>query len=55
MPFPLKTGGALQAIFQDKMTKDQDTAPLPIRIGVSRCLLGDEVRYDGGHKRNSFV
>lgn len=27
----------------------------PFRIGVSRCLLGDEVRYDGGHKRDSFV
>ena len=22
------------------------------RIGVSACLLGEEVRYDGGHKRN---
>jgi len=22
----------------------------PPRIGISRCLLGDEVRYDGGHK-----
>jgi uncharacterized protein YbbK (DUF523 family) len=21
-----------------------------VRIGISRCLLGDEVRYDGGHK-----
>lgn len=27
----------------------------PIRIGVSRCLLGDEVRYDGGHKRDRFL
>ena len=26
-----------------------------IRIGVSRCLLGDHVRYDGGHKHNAFV
>ncbi len=26
-----------------------------IRIGVSSCLLGAEVRYDGGHKRSSFV
>ena len=26
-----------------------------IRLGVSSCLLGDEVRYDGGHKRNRFV
>lgn len=30
-------------------------APLPIRIGVSRCLLGEEVRYDGGHKRDRFL
>jgi len=28
---------------------------LPIRIGVSRCLLGEEVRYDGGHKRDQFL
>lgn len=26
-----------------------------IRIGVSACLLGEEVRYDGGHKRNAFL
>jgi uncharacterized protein YbbK (DUF523 family) len=25
------------------------------RIGISRCLLGDNVRYDGGHKRDSFL
>jgi len=25
------------------------------RIGVSSCLLGERVRYDGGHKRDSFV
>ncbi|HYO16216.1 MAG TPA: DUF523 and DUF1722 domain-containing protein [Thermoanaerobaculia bacterium] len=29
--------------------------PLKIRIGVSACLLGQEVRYDGGHKRDSFL
>jgi len=27
----------------------------PIRIGVSACLLGDTVRWDGGHKRDRFV
>jgi uncharacterized protein YbgA (DUF1722 family)/uncharacterized protein YbbK (DUF523 family) len=27
----------------------------PPRIGISRCLLGDEVRYDGGHKRDTFL
>ena len=26
-----------------------------IRIGVSACLLGEAVRYDGGHKRDSFL
>jgi uncharacterized protein YbgA (DUF1722 family)/uncharacterized protein YbbK (DUF523 family) len=27
----------------------------PIRIGVSSCLLGQPVRYDGGHKRHDFI
>src|SRR3982750_2724951 len=27
----------------------------PLRIGISRCLLGDEVRFDGGHKRDNFL
>lgn len=27
----------------------------PIRIGVSACLLGQEVRWDGGHQRDRFV
>jgi uncharacterized protein YbbK (DUF523 family) len=22
------------------------------RVGISRCLLGDDVRYDGGHRRD---
>lgn len=26
-----------------------------IPLGVSQCLLGDPVRYDGGHKRNRFL
>lgn len=29
--------------------------PSPVRIGISACLLGDEVRYDGGHKRDEFL
>lgn len=28
---------------------------LPLRLGVSSCLLGRAVRYDGGHKRDRFV
>jgi len=27
----------------------------PIRIGVSSCLLGERVRFDGGHKRSDFL
>jgi uncharacterized protein YbgA (DUF1722 family)/uncharacterized protein YbbK (DUF523 family) len=27
----------------------------PIKVGISACLLGDEVRYDGGHKRDAFL
>jgi uncharacterized protein YbgA (DUF1722 family)/uncharacterized protein YbbK (DUF523 family) len=26
-----------------------------IRIGISACLLGENVRYDGGHKRDAFL
>ena len=26
-----------------------------LRIGVSSCLLGNEVRYNGGHSKNPFV
>ncbi|MBI4765757.1 MAG: DUF523 domain-containing protein [Deltaproteobacteria bacterium] len=26
-----------------------------IKIGVSRCLLGDKVRYDGGDKQDPFI
>jgi uncharacterized protein YbgA (DUF1722 family)/uncharacterized protein YbbK (DUF523 family) len=27
----------------------------PIRVGVSTCLLGESVRWDGGHKRDRFL
>ncbi len=27
----------------------------PIRIGISSCLLGQEVRFDGGHKHDRFL
>jgi uncharacterized protein YbgA (DUF1722 family)/uncharacterized protein YbbK (DUF523 family) len=26
-----------------------------IKLGVSQCLLGDQVRYDGGHKHDRFI
>jgi uncharacterized protein YbgA (DUF1722 family)/uncharacterized protein YbbK (DUF523 family) len=27
----------------------------PIAVGVSACLLGERVRYDGGHKRDRYI
>ncbi len=29
--------------------------PPKVRIGISACLLGEEVRYNGGHKRDAFL
>jgi uncharacterized protein YbgA (DUF1722 family)/uncharacterized protein YbbK (DUF523 family) len=26
-----------------------------LRLGISACLLGEEVRFDGGHKRDAFL
>ena len=26
-----------------------------VRLGVSACLLGERVRYDGGHKRDAYL
>ena len=31
-----------------------DSGP-PILVGISRCLLGEEVRFDGGHKQDRFL
>jgi uncharacterized protein YbbK (DUF523 family) len=27
----------------------------PLRVGISQCLLGENVRYDGGHKLDRMV
>ena len=27
----------------------------PIRVGISSCLLGENVRWDGGHKRDRYL
>jgi len=29
--------------------------PESAKIGVSACLLGEKVRYDGGHKHDSYI
>jgi len=34
---------------------DWGSPSLPIAIGISSCLLGENVRYDGGHQKDSYV
>jgi uncharacterized protein YbbK (DUF523 family) len=34
------------------MPKNSQTKP---KLGISTCLLGQKVRYDGGHKRDYFL
>lgn len=43
-----RRGGAMN------MPSEQTDFPR-LRIGVSSCLLGNEVRFDGGHKRDPFL
>src|SRR4051794_15375290 len=31
------------------------SSPAKLRLGISSCLLGAEVRYNGGHKSDSFL
>lgn len=39
--------------------KDPQSTPArdraPLRLGISACLLGEPVRFDGGHKRDAFL
>ena len=37
------------------MSEARTDAERPLRLGVSSCLLGSEVRFDGGHKRDRFL
>jgi len=37
-----------------EQTSSKDS-PDKIKIGVSSCLLGENVRFDGGHKRNQYL
>ena len=37
------------------MTKAVATTGEPIRIGISSCLIGCKVRFDGGHKKDDFL
>src|SRR5690242_19296936 len=43
------TVGMVSATLLDAMSEGK------VRLGVSACLLGESVRYDGGHKRDRFL
>ncbi|MBF0184672.1 MAG: DUF523 and DUF1722 domain-containing protein [Magnetococcales bacterium] len=36
-------------------TASETAETTPITLAVSQCLLGDEVRFDGGHKHDSYI
>ena len=44
-----------------KDPRESDSSPawrspdLEIRIGISSCLLGEAVRYDGGHRKDAYI
>jgi uncharacterized protein YbgA (DUF1722 family)/uncharacterized protein YbbK (DUF523 family) len=40
---------------ESRSRRSDDPRSQPIRIGISACLLGQTVRYDGGHKRDAFL
>jgi len=37
------------------MTVPIDHPPTSIRVGISSCLLGQKVRFDGGHKHDRYL
>lgn len=37
------------------MTENSEKSKTVIRVGVSSCLLGQEVRYDSGHKKDRYL
>ncbi len=39
---------------QPHKTSEMD-GPEPVRIGVSACLLGNAVRFNGGHQRSHYI
>ena len=39
----------------DEAHGGRDAAAVDITIGISACLLGEKVRFDGGHKRDAYL
>lgn len=50
----MDTLGSRIPVNGSRQATDEKT-PCVIRLGISACLLGEEVRFDGGHKRDRFL
>jgi uncharacterized protein YbbK (DUF523 family) len=37
------------------MIAGKEQKELPLRVGLSSCLLGHMVRFDGGHKKDRYL
>src|SRR4026207_658522 len=44
-----------RGIFGPRQSSKDEMTTASLRIGISSCLLGDEVRFDGGHKRDASL
>jgi uncharacterized protein YbgA (DUF1722 family)/uncharacterized protein YbbK (DUF523 family) len=44
-----------QATKEVRMKKSAQSSIEPLRLGISACLLGRKVRYDGGHQLDPFI
>jgi uncharacterized protein YbgA (DUF1722 family)/uncharacterized protein YbbK (DUF523 family) len=44
-----------QLVREEPTWKRWHDESMPVRVGVSACLLGGEVRFDGGHKRDRYL
>ena len=40
---------------KQKNDNDMDNLSVRLTLGISACLLGKPVRFDGGHKKNNFI
>ena len=50
-----KNNKAPKSIVREDAARPAAALCRPVRIGISTCLLGEKVRYDGGHKHDPFL
>lgn len=55
MFFCLNRAGSIRQGAQIRYVHQQEISFIMIKLGISSCLLGNTVRYDGGHKQDHFL